>query len=383
MFILAATAIGVDTLMFSAIVPALPVYAHDLGLSDTQVALIFAAFPVAQLVTSLFAASWVDRAGRRRAVILGAVLLAVAGIAFAFASDPATLTLARAVLGAAAALTWTGALATVSDVFPKDELGFRLGLAETAGGGAGLMGPLVSGALIEVVGVRSTFLIISAFPALLAVAAIGLPETLTAPIHSRGLVRALLALARTPGARAGALALMLLAVVESMLEPLLPLDLTDRLGLGPAGVGAVLALGLGALFLGAPLGGRWSDRSGRRAPIVAGGILTCAALPFVSIGPAWSVTLVLIVVLLGAAVLAAPAGPLFAESVDAIGLVGSYGLSAGAMGVVYAAGFALGPLIGGGLAVAIPFWGICMVVAGIVAIGTFSIARMLPRTRAG
>lgn len=383
MFGFAATAIAVDTLMFSAIIPALPVYARDLGLSNTEAALIFAAFPVAQLVTSLFAASWVDRAGRRLAIILGAVLLTVAGIAFAFSGDPATLTLARAVLGGAAALTWTGSLAAVSDVFPKNELGFRLGLTETVGAGAGLMGPLASGLLIEAVGVRSTFLIISAFPALLAIAATRIPETLLAPIPSGGRVRAFVALARTPGARAGAVALMLLAFAESMLEPLLPLDLTDRLGLGPAGIGAVVALGMAALFLGAPLGGLWSDRVGRRRPLVVGGVLMCAALPFVSIGPAWSVTIVLAVVFFGAAILAAPAGVLFAESVDAIGLVGSYGLSAAAMGVVYAAGFALGPLVGGGLAAVIPFWGICLVLTGIVAMGTVAIARMLPRARAG
>ena len=49
-------AIAVDTLMFSAIVPALPVYQREMGLSDTGVALIFAAFPVAQLLVAPLAA---------------------------------------------------------------------------------------------------------------------------------------------------------------------------------------------------------------------------------------------------------------------------------------------------------------------------------------
>jgi hypothetical protein len=73
-FALATTAIAVDTLMFSAIVPALPEYQREMGLSDTGVALVFAAFPVAQLLVALLLPRWVDRAGRRRAIALGAVL---------------------------------------------------------------------------------------------------------------------------------------------------------------------------------------------------------------------------------------------------------------------------------------------------------------------
>ena len=76
-FALATAAIAVDTLMFSAIVPALPEYQREMGLSDTGVALIFAAFPIAQLLVALMLPRWVDRAGRRRALVFGALLLAV------------------------------------------------------------------------------------------------------------------------------------------------------------------------------------------------------------------------------------------------------------------------------------------------------------------
>ncbi|MGB1377554.1 MAG: MFS transporter, partial [Miltoncostaeaceae bacterium] len=67
-FTLATAAIAVDTLLFSAIVPALPVYQREMGISDTQVALLFAAFPIAQLITALLLPRWVDRAGRRTAL---------------------------------------------------------------------------------------------------------------------------------------------------------------------------------------------------------------------------------------------------------------------------------------------------------------------------
>lgn len=365
--------------MFSAIVPALPIYQQEMGLSDTAVALIFAAFPVAQLLVALLLPRWVDRAGRRKALAAGAVLLALSGVAFAFTTEPVTLAIARAVQGGAAALTWTGALASVSDVYPTNQLGFRLGLAETAGGGVGLLGPLISGVLIDAVGVRETFLIISIVPLLLAVCVVFVPETARPSSTVPSIMAGLRSVARSRGARAGALALILLAVVEAMLEPLLPLDLSERLGLSSSGIGLVLALGTAALFLGSPLGGWWSDRAGRRLPLIVGGIITAVTLPFVALGPPWWVTLAFAVCLGGAAILAAPAGPLFTEAVDDMGHAGSYGLSAAAMVVVYSAGYTLGPLIGGGLHLVLSFQGVTVVVAALVALGTAWLTVMVPR----
>jgi len=378
-FALAMAAIAVDTLMFSAIVPALPVFQREMGLSDTGVALIFAAFPVAQLLVAPFAARWVDRLGRRAAIIAGAVLLAMAGVGFALATEPWSLALARAVLGGASAITWTGALAYVSDVYPPDQLGFRLGLAETAGGGAGLMAPLLSGLLIEWIGVTETFLILVAFPVALIVWALAVPETLTRRGPTPGMFHALKALSTSAGARAGAIALILLAIVEGMSESLLPLDLAERLMLSTAAVGLVVSLSMATLFLGAPLGGRWSDLVGRRTPILAGGIVAVVALPLMAIGPAWWVTIAAAITLLGTSIMAAPAGPLFTAAVDDMGHAGSYGISAGAMVMVFAIGFVLGPIIGGVLSAVLPFLGVCIAVAVIVAAGLAVIARVLPR----
>jgi len=378
-FALAMAAIAVDTLMFSAIVPALPVFQREMGLSDTGVALIFAAFPVAQLLVAPFAARWVDRLGRRVAIIAGAVLLAMAGVGFALATEPWSLAVARAVLGGASAITWTGALAYVSDVYPPDQLGFRLGLAETAGGGAGLMAPLLSGLLIEWIGVTETFLILVAFPVALIVWALAVPETLTRRGPTPGMFHALKVLSRSPGARAGAIALILLAIVEGMSESLLPLDLAERLMLSTAAVGLVVSMSMATLFLGAPLGGRWSDLVGRRTPILAGGIIAVIALPLMAVGPAWWVTIAAAVTLLGTSIMAAPAGPLFTAAVDDMGHAGSYGISAGAMVMVFAVGFVLGPIIGGVLSAVMPFLGVCIAVTVIVAAGLAVIARVLPR----
>jgi MFS family permease len=64
---------------------------------------------------------------------------------------------------------------------------------------------------------------------------------------------------------------------------------------------------------------------------------------------------------------------------DDMGLAGSYGISAGAMVMVFAIGFVLGPVIGGALFAVLPFLGVCIAIAAIVATGLAVIARLLPR----
>jgi DHA1 family tetracycline resistance protein-like MFS transporter len=135
---------------------------------------------------------------------------------------------------------------------------------------------------------------------------------------------------------------------------------------------------MATLFLGAPIGGRWSDIVGRRTPILVGGVIAIVGLPLMAIGPAWWVTVAAAITLLGTAIMAAPAGPLFTDAVDEMGLAGSYGISAGAMVMVFAVGFVLGPVIGGLLSAVLPFLGVCIAVAVIVAAGLALIARVLP-----
>ena len=67
-------------------------------------------------------------------------------------------------------------------------------------------------------------------------------------------------------ARVAAVVLATAAAVLALVEPLLPLDLSDRLELSSLGLGIVFRVGLAAYLLLVPIAGRWSDRRGRRAP---------------------------------------------------------------------------------------------------------------------
>ena len=287
--------IGLDTLLFTMVAPALPVFAEREGFSDTVAALIFAAYPVAQLATGLASAGLVERVGRRPLLIVAPCGLALATLAFALAGDPATLALARFAQGAAAGVVWTAALAAISDVYPSDQLGFRLGLAETVGGAIGLAGPLAGGAMVNHFGTTTAFASAAVLPLLAVLPILAVPETRRPvdPAQERiGVVAALRRVSGLPRARVAIVSLVVLAAVLALLEPLLPLDLDERLGLSPLEIGIVFAVGdLAYLACIAPAG-RWSDRRGRRLPTLLGGVMVAAFLPLTAIGPAWFVALV-------------------------------------------------------------------------------------------
>lgn len=383
-FLVATGLIAVETMLFTMVVPALPVFAERHGLSDPEASLIFAAFPVAQLAASVGAAGLVERLGRRPAMAGGAAVLLVATLAFAVAGDPASLVLARTVQGVAAGIAWTAGIAAISDVYPANQLGFRIGLAGTAGGGFGLIGPVVGGVLIEAVGIGRTFALAAILPALLVAPALAVPETRRAARAAPRLLGAFRRVLSRPEARAGAAGLGTAAAVLALLEPLLPLELDARLGLSPSAVGLVFAAGLLANFAASPIAGRWSDRRGRRRPLLVGGALMAAGLPLLALGPAISVAAAFAVVGVGFATMAAPSGPLLTQAVDEAGLEGMYGFSAALLTTVYSAGYTVGPVTGAGLRAVLPFWCVVAVAAaGVAAIAIWAAGLVAePRGRA-
>jgi len=282
-------------------------------------------------------------------------VLATATLAFSLATGTELLAVARLVQGIAAGLVWTAGIAAISDVYPTDQLGFRIGLAETAGGGLGLLGPVIGGALIDSVGLDATFALAAVLPALALIPVMMMPETRAGPADAPPLVAALRRLAAEPKVRVAFASLGGVAAVLALIEPLLPLDLDARLGLSSLGIGLVFGTGDLAYFALVPLAGRWSDRRGRRTPLVLGGVLIAVGLPFLAVGTAVTVAIALAVVGAGMAALGTPSGPLMVEAVDEAGMAGQYGLSAAMLTVVFSLGYVLGPLLGALSSAVLPF----------------------------
>ena len=96
-----------DLVMMFALIPLLPEYQEQFGLTKTQSGLVVAAYSIVVLVLS-FPVGWLaDRFGPRRLTIMGAGLMAVSTPAYAFGSDFWALMAARGLQGAASAISWT------------------------------------------------------------------------------------------------------------------------------------------------------------------------------------------------------------------------------------------------------------------------------------
>ncbi|EWM13273.1 MFS transporter [Kutzneria sp. 744] len=101
-----------------------------------------------------------DRIGRRKLLLIGSVIFGLASVAAAFASDPTTLIVARAIQGVGGATLMPSTLALVRNMF-EDEKQRRSAIAVWSTGlsvGAAL-GPIVSGVLLQFFPWGSVFLI--------------------------------------------------------------------------------------------------------------------------------------------------------------------------------------------------------------------------------
>ena len=140
---------------------------------------------------------------------------------------------ARLVQGAADGMTWVVGFAMIADLYGPDERGRAMGLA-MAGSTLGIIiGPVLGGWLYEVGGIRLPFLVVAAMAIVdLIVFAIVAPRTR----GSGPAVPMRRVLTHRP------VAITALVVIAgggtiAMLEPVIPLVMQSRLGLGPAAIG--------------------------------------------------------------------------------------------------------------------------------------------------
>ncbi len=332
-----------DTMLYAALVPLLPHYASEFGLSKGAAGLLVGAYAFGAFVGAIPGGIAAARFGPRRAVVAGLLLMAVASAGFGFAGSVAELGIARFAQGVGSALSWSGALAWLVAGTPRERRGEMLGTAIGAAIFGALLGPAV-GAFAEGVGTRPAFVAVGGVALALAVWALKTPPVAAEPQSPRALLPAL----RQP-LLLGALWLMVLpALLFGVVAVLVPLELGD------AGWSAVA---IAALFIGAaavesvisPLLGRVSDRRGRLLPLRFALVAAIA----VTLGLALAGSPFLIAPLVVAASIAfgsfwAPAMALLSDAAERIGLAQALGF--GLMNAAWGGGNALGPALGGGLA---------------------------------
>ena len=336
----------VDASLYLAVIPLLPHYVERFGLSTLGAGVVVAAYPVTVPLVSLGCIVLVPRVGAKRITLVSAALMSVATVIFAWAPSATVLVSARLVQGLASGSIWTGSMAWVTDNAPPGRRGRESGIVMGMLSAGSVAGPAV-GALAAWAGQALAFGLVA------GVSLLGVVLTALAPSGRLDgtpiqLGPALAAAIRQSAMRA-ALALTLIDLLTfGAVDVLVPL----HLGAGGTSVGVIAAaLGAGAA-LGAvtgPIAGRVVDRIGAQQV----GLVTAACIVVIpvvlALRPPTSVQLAILVIggplfaLVGSAIF-----PLSSSGADAAGV--AHVAATGLMGVVWAGGFTVVPVLAGAIA---------------------------------
>jgi DHA1 family tetracycline resistance protein-like MFS transporter len=184
----------VDLLGFTVVMPLLAPYGQELHLSVRQIGLLFAAYPLCQLVAGPVLGRLSDRYGRRPVLIVSQAGTAVSFLILGLARDFPTMLLARALDGASGGNILV-AQAYVADVTTPENRSRGMGLIGMAFGIGFVLGPLLGGLLLALpVGpwwrLRVPFLVGAAFSTLAWLLVLTrLPESLPADASARQAAR--------------------------------------------------------------------------------------------------------------------------------------------------------------------------------------------------
>jgi MFS family permease len=344
---IAVGAVAIDSALLGLIAPLLPEIQARTGAGDEAVGLALTAYAVPIVLLSLPLGRAADSVGRKVLLMAGLAIIACGSAMIALSDSLTALVIARAVQGIGSAASWISALALVSDTAAPGKRGEALGAALAATGIGSIAGPALGGVCADVFSFEAPFLIAcGAALSLLVAAMLILPRE---PLRRRSAAPALpvirAGLRSGPGAWAAAI-ILTSSCVLGLIEVVAPLDLDMRLGLSASAIGLLFAASIAVDAVFAPLGGRVGDRRGRRRPATAGLLATALS----------AVLLATIPGVLGAAVGLAAYGAGFSLSFaaavpwldDAFG-AGERGLAYGVQNLLYAGGYAIGPVIGGAL----------------------------------
>jgi EmrB/QacA subfamily drug resistance transporter len=317
-----------STMLAVALPSVMDTFTVDASTVSSLVTLYLAAVAIALPVSG----SLGDRFGHRRTFLIGIVAFTGASLLAATATSFAILAASRVLQAVSGALVSTSSTALVRSESPPDRRGAAFGLFDMLVSVSAAVGPLVGGLIVGAFGWRGLFLL--AVPvAAVAIVTVGFlapPRaeragvSVARPIDVPGLVLLAATLVAILLAMRGALdggigsiaavvaiplAVTFVAVELRQDHPavdprliasgpyaaalvgvfgmtvvlhgcflVVPL-LVERLQAGTPETSGLVLLGISALWaVAAPLGGRASDRRGRRAPAVAGAVVTAAGL---------------------------------------------------------------------------------------------------------
>ena len=266
--------------------PIMAPHARDLGASATLVGVIVAAYSITNLFGNLGAGFVLDRWGRRRPIILGLAITALAVLSYAFVRTPEQLLAARAIHGLGAAALTPGAFAIIGDRAATEQRGRAMALAGALIAVPAMIGPPAAGLLRDAWSANAVFLADAAFMVVTLIVFVTTTRETWRPLKSRPVesgAEPLPALWRSRLLWSAYAAQFAITIGVGVLVTHLPLVLENQ-GETAARSGvsfAIYAL-VSMLVMASPVGGA-SDRIGRFIPLLVGLLGVAAGLAVVGL----------------------------------------------------------------------------------------------------
>lgn len=281
--------ITANQLGFGAIVPVVPLFAEQYGVSQSAIGLTIAVYGLARFLVNVPAGRLADRSGRRVTLAAGGVVTVVGTIACAVAPNYELFLAARFVAGAGAAFVLTGGQIVLADISTSQNRGRVMAIYQgvflvTVGAGA-----FPGGWLAERISLAAPFWVAAVLAGIVSLLAwFFVPETRqlshrvrsragsTQPLSARGELAMVMA---APG-------FLLISIVgfatvaarTGALFNVIPIFAEEEIGLGAdqIGIGIGMVSIVGLLFV--YPSGLLVDRFGRKAIIVPSTILSAGGM---------------------------------------------------------------------------------------------------------
>jgi len=368
--------------------PVLPLFIRALDVPMGTVGFIAAASTVVGIVVSLPAGILSDIIGRRRVILIAAIVFASAPFLYLLVTQPWQLVLVRIYHGFATAILGPVAMAAVADTF-DEKRGERMGWYSSATMVGRFVAPFVGGALIFGDDFRWVYIATGTFGTLALIAAIRL-SLATATSDSLGA-----ALKRGRGdiwsdiktilTHRGILATSAIEAVQyfafGCLEVFLPIFLDEQAGFSTIEIGSLFTIQIVVATLTKPIMGRFSDKYGRVPVIIAGLLLGGITMAFMTYSYNYPLLAVLIGFFgLGLATVTASTAALVAD----LSKASSHGGALGVLSSVMDVGHSTGPMVGGLLISALNYKAAFGIVGGLLAVASMAfglIMRCTPGSR--
>lgn len=268
-----ATAQFINFAAFTMLVPVLPLYVVELGVTDPARAQIWVGVVVAAnwITAAIGSPIWgalADRVGKKPMILRAAFGLSAVVALLTFVQSVEQLLAVRLLQGTMVGFG-TAATALVTSQAPRREVGYAAGLMQTAQVAGTVIGPLLGGTLVHLMGsIRPIFLVIAAAVSLTGVLTLVMvreERTAAAPRSNPAGESAMALLRGNPSLRAMLLIIFVTLFATQTVDPTLPLYI-GSLGIGAASLPLVAGLVLSSPgvtnVLAAPSLGRLGDRIG-------------------------------------------------------------------------------------------------------------------------